>query len=102
MRLAAQAKMGYYPTPEDVTPIIAKYLKRKREGLIRILDPCAGMGTALKQIGDGSSAETLWDRGRSRPGKPGQRDPDPVPCHRLPEYQDQSRGVQPPLAQSSL
>ena len=58
MRLAAQAKMGYYPTPEDVTPIIAKYLKRKREGLIRILDPCAGTGTALKQIGDSLKAET--------------------------------------------
>jgi hypothetical protein len=36
MRLSAQAKMGYYPTPEDVTPIIAKSLKRKREDLIRI------------------------------------------------------------------
>ena len=58
MRLAAQAKMGYYPTPEDVTPIIAKYLKRKREGLIRILDPCAGMGTAVKNIGDSLNAET--------------------------------------------
>ena len=58
MRFAAQAKMGYYPTPEDVTPIIAKYLKRKREGLIRILDPCAGMGTAVKYIGEGLNAET--------------------------------------------
>ena len=50
--------MGYYPTPEDVTPIIAKYLRRKREGPIRILDPCAGMGTAAKNIGDGLNAET--------------------------------------------
>ena len=58
MRLAGQAKMGYYPTPEDVTPIIAKYLKRQREGLIRILDPCAGSGTALKHIGDALQAET--------------------------------------------
>jgi hypothetical protein len=58
MRLAAQAKMGYYPTPKDVTPIIAKYLKRKREGPIRILDPCAGMGTAVKNIGEGLNAET--------------------------------------------
>ena len=58
MRLAAQAKMGYYPTPENVTPIIAKYLKRKREGLIRILDPCAGMGTAVKNIGEDLNAET--------------------------------------------
>lgn len=58
MRLAGQAKMGYYPTPENVTPIIAKYLKRKREGLVRILDPCAGMGTAVKDIGEGLHAET--------------------------------------------
>lgn len=58
MRLAAQAKMGYYPTPEDVTPIIAKYLKRGREGMIRILDPCAGRGTAVKTIGDSLKAET--------------------------------------------
>jgi hypothetical protein len=58
MRLAAQAKMGYYPTPEVVTPIIARYLKRHRDGLIRILDPCAGMGTAVKQIGDILQAET--------------------------------------------
>ena len=58
MRLAGQAKMGYYPTPEDVTPIIAKYLKRQREGLIRILDPCAGNGTAIKHIGDALQAET--------------------------------------------
>jgi hypothetical protein len=58
MRFAGQAKMGYYPTPEEVTPIIARYLKRKREGLIRILDPCAGMGTAVKYIGDDLQAET--------------------------------------------
>jgi tRNA1(Val) A37 N6-methylase TrmN6 len=58
MRLAGQAKMGYYPTPENVTSIIAKYLKRQREGLIRILDPCAGNGTALKHIGDALQAET--------------------------------------------
>ena len=58
MRLAAQAKMGYYPTPEQVTPIISRHLKRQREGLIRILDPCAGMGIAIKQIGDILQAET--------------------------------------------
>jgi len=35
-RLAAQAKMGFYPTPETVTPVIARYLKRQRDGLIRL------------------------------------------------------------------
>jgi len=58
MRLAAQAKMGYYPTPDHVTSIIARYLKRQREGLIRILDPCAGEGTAIKAIGEHLKAET--------------------------------------------
>ncbi len=58
MRLAAQAKMGYYPTPNQVTPIIANYLKRQREGVIRILDPCAGKGTAVNLIGDKLNAET--------------------------------------------
>ena len=50
--------MGYYPTPENVTPVIARYLKRQRDGLIRILDPCAGEGTAIKAIGDHLKAET--------------------------------------------
>jgi len=57
MRLAAQAKMGYYPTPDSVTPLIARHLKRQREGLIRILDPCAGEGTAIGIIGDHLAAE---------------------------------------------
>ena len=58
MRLAAQAKMGYYPTPNQVTPIIANYLNRQREGVIKILDPCAGEGTAIKLIGEKLNAET--------------------------------------------
>ena len=58
MRLAAQAKMGYYPAPEKVTEIIIRYLKRERQGLIRILDPCAGEGTALYINGNHLQAET--------------------------------------------
>jgi len=50
MRLTAQAKMGFYPTPDKVTPIIARYINRKPEGLIRVLDPCAGEGTAISLI----------------------------------------------------
>jgi len=57
-RLEAMSKMGYYPTPEELTPTIAKYLKPKGPGLIRILDPCAGEGTALKTIGDYLRSET--------------------------------------------
>jgi len=58
MRLAAQAKCGFYPTPESVTTIIARYLERERQGLIRILDPCAGEGAAAKLIGDHLEADT--------------------------------------------
>lgn len=58
MRLAAQAKMGYYPTPDNVTPIIARYINRVREGRIRILDPCAGEGTAIQLIGNHLEADT--------------------------------------------
>jgi tRNA1(Val) A37 N6-methylase TrmN6 len=58
MRLAAQAKMGYYPTPDSITPIIAKYFKRQHDGLIRMLDPCAGEGTAINLVGDRLQAET--------------------------------------------
>ena len=68
-RLEAMSKMGYYPTPEELTPNIAKYLKPKGHGLIRILDPCAGEGTALKIIGDHLDAETYGieiDRNRGK------------------------------------
>ena len=50
MRLHAQARMGFYPTPNLVTPIIARYINRKQEGLIRVFDPCAGEGTAISLI----------------------------------------------------
>ena len=58
MRLAAQAKMGYYPTPDNVTPIIARYINRRCGGCIRILDPCAGEGTAIQLIGCHLEADT--------------------------------------------
>jgi hypothetical protein len=72
MRLAAQAKMGYYPTPETVTQVISRYLERRREGLIRVLDPCAGEGTALCVIGKHLEAETYGielDRERGESAK---------------------------------
>ena len=58
-RIEAMAKMGYYPTPNELTPIIIGYLKPKEEqGTVRIFDPCAGEGTALRTIGDHLGAET--------------------------------------------
>ena len=58
MRLAAQAKMGFYPTPASVVSLITDILVRNAKGNIRLLDPCAGEGDALKQIGEMLSAET--------------------------------------------
>ena len=61
MRLAAQAKGGYYPTPERVVDMIADlihtptgYYYRERESL-RILDPCCGAGDALQRLVEGLS-----------------------------------------------
>ena len=56
MRLAAQAKGGYYPTPDRVVDLVAElihtptgYYHRGRE-TIRILDPCCGAGDALQRL----------------------------------------------------
>ena len=56
MRLAAQAKGGYYPTPDCVVDMIAGLIHtpsgsyyRNRETL-RILDPCCGAGDAVAQL----------------------------------------------------
>ena len=58
MRLAAQAKMGYYPTPQSVISLIADILIINGKSNIKLLDPCAGEGTALKQIGEILDGET--------------------------------------------
>ena len=64
MRLAAQSKGGYYPTPERVVDMIAGLIDTpyghhnyNRETL-RILDPCCGGGDAVAQL-----AEELRFRG---------------------------------------
>ena len=58
MRLAAQARGGYYPTPERVVDLIAElihtpsgYYHRGRE-TVRILDPCCGAGDALRRLAE--------------------------------------------------
>lgn len=48
-RLASVAKAGYYPTPERVTEWIGNHLRREADGG-RLLDPCAGEGTAASYI----------------------------------------------------
>ncbi len=58
MRLAAQSKGGFYPTPERVVDFIASLIRvpsgsyyRNREAL-RILDPCCGAGEAAAQLAE--------------------------------------------------
>ena len=56
MRLAAQAKGGYYPTPDRVVDMIAGLIDtpyghhRNNRETLRILDPCAGTGDAVAQL----------------------------------------------------
>ena len=50
MRLEAQAKAGYYPTPQAVVDIIKSLVQTSKKQHIRALDPCCGTGEALKDI----------------------------------------------------
>ncbi len=69
MRLAAQAKGGFYPTPPRVTDMIASLMQARStargETTLRILDPCCGAGEALARLAagierpDGASVETF-------------------------------------------
>lgn len=52
-RLASEAKMGYYPTPDETLEKIISYLRVSygfdSEG-VHLLDPCCGEGEALQEI----------------------------------------------------
>ena len=55
MRLAAQAKGGFYPTPPKVVDLAASLVSvggygSRRGQTLRILDPCCGAGEALEQL----------------------------------------------------
>ena len=56
MRLAAQAKGGYYPTPERVVDLLADLIHTptgsyyRNTETLRILDPCCGGGDALERL----------------------------------------------------
>jgi len=60
MRLAGQAKGGFYPTPPRVVDLIAglihapvTYGSRRRGGeVLRVLDPCCGAGEAVAQLAE--------------------------------------------------
>ena len=58
MRLAAQAKGGFYPTPDKVVDMIATLIDTPRLSYysrgktLRILDPCCGAGEAVAQLAE--------------------------------------------------
>lgn len=55
MRLEAEIKMGYYPTPLAVVERIRSYLKFPEDN-VNLFDPCCGEGLALKKLkGDAKS-----------------------------------------------
>ena len=57
MRLAGQAKAGFYPTPPRVVDMIAGLVYGARgsyrgQDVLRILDPCCGEGEAVAQMAE--------------------------------------------------
>lgn len=52
MRLAAQAKMGFYPVKPETINLICRSLKTEDPSKTFILDPCCGEGRALGQLGE--------------------------------------------------
>ena len=101
-RLESMAKMGYYPTPQELIPTIAGYLKPKNEGSIRIFDPCAGEGTALKTIGEHLQAETYGIEIDKKTRQRGSEKTYQMPYHRLQSHPDHPEVRKPPLAKPSL
>ena len=58
MRLAAQAKGGFYPTPDRVVDMVGTLMRppygyhNASKASIRALDPCCGPGEALGRLTD--------------------------------------------------
>lgn len=52
-RLASNAKMGFYPTPDKTLRLLRKWLNFDERS--KVLDPCCGPGTALKLLTGGNS-----------------------------------------------
>jgi predicted RNA methylase len=50
MRLEAQAKAGFYPTPPEVVDMIKTWIGETMKGPRRLLDPCCGTGEPAAQI----------------------------------------------------
>jgi hypothetical protein len=52
MRLAAQLRGGYYPAPPQAILHAATFLRPPANAGFTMLDPCAGEGAAVKQLGE--------------------------------------------------
>jgi hypothetical protein len=52
MRLAAQMRGGFYPAAPQAIAHAATFLRPPGRGPFCILDPCAGEGAAIQQLGD--------------------------------------------------
>lgn len=52
MRLEAQMRGGYYPAHEKAVAHAATFLRSPRGKSFAILDPCAGQGAAIHQLGE--------------------------------------------------
>jgi len=60
-RIESIARAGYFPSPPRVVAAIARILEASPPGglrVIRLLDPCAGMGDAAAQVGASLGAAT--------------------------------------------
>jgi predicted RNA methylase len=57
MRLEAQAKAGFYPTPAEVVEIIQTWIGEKPPGLRRLLDPCCGTGEPAARLAAAAGCE---------------------------------------------
>lgn len=51
MRLAAQLRGGFYPAPPEAVSHAATFLRAPVDQPFSLLDPCAGEGAALRQLG---------------------------------------------------
>ncbi len=57
MRLEAQAKGGFYPTPPEVVEIIQTWIREKKPGRRRLLDPCCGTGEPAARIANAAGCD---------------------------------------------
>jgi predicted RNA methylase len=57
MRLEAQAKAGFYPTPPEIVEIFKTFIGEKKPGPKRLLDPCCGTGEPAAEIAGAAECE---------------------------------------------